>query len=176
MIAEARRTYTYLSLFGYRVDAVIANRLLPDDVTDPWFDRWRALHVEHLATIEESFAPLPVLKARLAGDELVGLDRLREFAAALYGELDASAALHAGEPLKVTKDSGTYTLTLELPFADHDDLEVGRRDDELLVRVGPYRRALLLPDSLRRRDITGAALKHGRLKVDFAGDPSGSKR
>jgi arsenite/tail-anchored protein-transporting ATPase len=176
VIAEARRTYTYLSLFGYRVDAVIANRLLPEDVTDPWFDRWRALHAEHLATIEESFAPLPVLKARLAGDELVGLDRLREFAAALYGELDASAALHAGEPMKVTKVEGTYTLTLELPFADHDDLEVGRRDDELLVRVGPYRRALLLPDSLRRRDITGAALKQGRLKVDFAGDPSGSKR
>ena len=29
VIAEARRTYTYLSLFGYRVDAVVANRLLP---------------------------------------------------------------------------------------------------------------------------------------------------
>ena len=46
VIAEARRTYTYLSLFGYRVDAVIANRLLPDDVTDPWFDRWRVLHAD----------------------------------------------------------------------------------------------------------------------------------
>src|SRR2546430_291159 len=41
VIAEARRTYTYLSLFGYRVDAVIANRLLPDEVTDPWFDAWK---------------------------------------------------------------------------------------------------------------------------------------
>ena len=75
VIAEARRTYTYLSLFGYRVDCVIANRLLPDEVTDPWFDRWRELHAEHLAAIEEGFAPLPVLRADLAGDELVGLDR-----------------------------------------------------------------------------------------------------
>ena len=41
VIAEARRTYTYLSLFGYRVDAVVANRLLPDEVTDPWFDAWK---------------------------------------------------------------------------------------------------------------------------------------
>jgi arsenite-transporting ATPase len=178
VIAEARRTYTYLSLFGYHVDAVIANRLLPDDITDPWFDRWRALHAEHLQSIEESFAPLPVLKARLAGDELVGIDRLREFAHTLYGELDPSAPLHEGEPLRVTKRGATYTLTLELPFADHDDLEVGRRDDELLVRVGPYRRAVLLPDSLRRRDVTGAALKQGKLRVTFAGDtpPAASGR
>jgi arsenite-transporting ATPase len=170
VIAEARRTYTYLSLFGYRVDAVIANRLLPEDITDPWFERWRELHAEHLATIESSFDPLPVLRAELAADELVGVDRLREFGAVLYGERDAAASLHSGEPLKVVRRAGAYHLTLQLPFAEHDDLEVGRRDDELLVRVGPYRRALLLPDSLRRRTITDASLRQGRLRVVFAGD------
>jgi arsenite-transporting ATPase len=170
VIAEARRTYTYLSLFGYRVDAVIANRLLPEGVTDPWFERWRELHAEHLAAIESSFAPLPVLRAELAADELVGIDRLRAFGAALYGERDAAASLHSGEPLKVVRRAGDYHLTLQLPFAEHDDLEVGRRDDELLVRVGPYRRALLLPDSLRRRTITDASFRQGRLRVVFAGD------
>ena len=128
------------------------------------------MHAEHLATIESSFAPLPVLRAELAADELVGIDRLREFGAVLYGERDAAASLHAGESLKVTRRAGAYHLTLQLPFADHDDLEVGRRDDELLVRVGPYRRALLLPDSLRRRTITDASLREGRLRVVFAGD------
>ena len=170
VIAEARRTYTYLTLFGYRVDAVIANRLLPDTITDPWFDRWRKLHATHLATIEESFAPLPILKAELADDELGGVDSLRAFAAGLYGDLDAAAVLHAGEAMKVTRRAGSYHLTIELPFTEHDDLEVGRRDDELLVRVGPYRRALLLPDSLRRRTITEATLRRGRLKVVFQGD------
>ena len=97
VIAEARRTYTYLSLFGYRVDAVVANRLLPDDITDPWFEKWRELHAEHLATIESSFAPLPVLRAELAADELVGPDRLREFGDAVYGDLDPAAVLHEGE-------------------------------------------------------------------------------
>jgi len=170
VIAEARRTYTYLSLFGYRVDAVVANRLLPDDITDPWFEKWRSLHAEHLATIESSFAPLPVLRAELAADELVGVDRLRGFALAVYGERDPVAVLHEGETLTVTKRAGDYHLTLQLPFVDHDDLEVGRKDDELLVRVGPYRRALLLPDSLRRRSITDATLRQGKLRVVFAGD------
>lgn len=170
VIAEARRTFTYLSLFGYQVDCVVANRLLPDGVTDPWFDRWRVLHAEHLGAIEAGFAPLPVLRAELAADELVGLDRLRRFAAGLYGETDPAARRHAGVPLRVTRSKGRHVLRLDLPFADRDDLELGRRGDELLVRVGPYRRAVVLPDSLRKRVVEGATLRRGTLSVTFA-DP-----
>jgi arsenite-transporting ATPase len=169
VIAEARRTYTYLSLFGYRVDAVIANRLLPDEVSDPWFDRWKALHGEHLKTIEESFTPLPVLPVELAAEELVGVDSLRAFGARIYGERDAAAVLHHGQPLEITRHGGHTTLALDLPFAGHDDLELGRRGDELLVRVGPYRRAITLPDSLRGRPVLDAALDQGRLRVTFEG-------
>jgi arsenite-transporting ATPase len=169
VIAEARRTYTYLSLFGYRVDAVVANRLLPDAVADPWFERWKELHVEHLRTIEASFAPLPVLPVDLAPDEPIGIDALRAFGARLYGERDAAAVLHEGQPLKITRRGGRTTLAIELPFADRDDLELGRRGDELLVRVGPYRRAITLPDSLRGREVDDASLRQGRLKITFEG-------
>jgi arsenite/tail-anchored protein-transporting ATPase len=169
VIAEARRTYTYLSLFGYRVDAVVANRMLPDAVSDPWFERWKELHVEHLKTIEDSFAPLPVLKVELAADELVGVEALRGFADRVYGDLDAASILYAGQPLKITRRGGRTTMSLELPFADRDDLELGRRGDELLVKVGPYRRAITLPDSLRSRPVADASLKQGRLKIVFEG-------
>jgi arsenite-transporting ATPase len=169
VVAEARRTYTYLSLFGYRVDAVVANRLLPEAITDPWFVEWKARHAEHLTSIEEGFAPLPILRAELASDELVGIDALRSFAAHLYEELDPAAVLHPGEPLQVLAKGTGYELTLELPFADKDELELGRRDDELLIRVGSHRRALLLPDSLRRREVRAASLRDGKLRVTFAG-------
>lgn len=167
VIAEARRTYTYLSLFGYRVDAVVANRLLPDEIRDPWFEKWKAAHAEHLATIDEAFAPLPVLRARLASQELVGPKRLRAFAREVYGDADPAAVLHDSDPLRIKKRGDEYVLTQELPFADRDDLEVGRRGDELLVRIGPYRRAILLPDSLRRRAVTAAVLRKGKLRVTF---------
>lgn len=172
VIAEARRTYTYLSLFGYRVDAVVANRLLPDAVADPWFERWKELHVEHLKTIEDSFAPLPVLTVELFPHELVGVQALREFAGSVYGERDAAGILHTGQPLQITRDDGRTILTLELPFADRDDLELGRRGDELLVKVGPYRRAITLPDSLRSRPVADASLGQGRLRVIFEGSAS----
>ncbi|MEZ5180394.1 MAG: ArsA family ATPase [Acidimicrobiales bacterium] len=171
VVAEARRTHTYLSLFGYRVDAVVANRLLPEAIEDPWFAEWKARHAEHLATIEEGFAPLPILRAELAPGELVGVDALRGFGARLYADIDPAAVLHPGEPLSVQRRGSTLELTVELPFADRDDLELGRRDDELLIRVGSHRRALLLPDSLRRRPVGAASLRDGVLRVAFAGEP-----
>jgi arsenite-transporting ATPase len=172
VIAEARRTYTYLSLFGYRVDAVVANRLLPDDIADPWFDRWKQAQAEQMVVIEEGFAPLPVLRSELLPTEPIGLDRLGDLAAALYATTEPTEVLHHGEPLRITKDDGGYELSLELPFADHDDLDVGRHGDELLVRIGPYRRAIALPDSLRRRSVVGARFRDGVLRVAFDADRS----
>jgi arsenite/tail-anchored protein-transporting ATPase len=167
VIAEARRTYTYLSLFGYSVDAVVANRLLPADVEDPWFDGWKARHADHLRTIEEGFAPVPVLRAELAAEEILGADALTAFGERLYGELDPAARMHAGDPMRVDSCDGRQQLRLPLPFAQRDDLEVGRHGDELLVRVGPHRRSILLPDSLRRRGVAGASLHEGQLVVTF---------
>ncbi len=170
VVAEARRTFTYLSLFGYSVDAVVANRLLPDEITDPWFDAWKAQHLDHLATIEEGFAPAPVLRAELAPHELVGLDRLREFGEALYGDADPAGHFADVSPLELHRTDDGDELVIELPFAGKDDLALGRRHDELLVRVGPYRRAVLLPDTLRSRSIVDAALRDGALHVLFAPD------
>ena len=167
VIAEARRTYTYLSLFGYHVDAVIANRLIPDAVTDPWFKAWKEAHAEHMSTIEAGFAPLPVLRAELAEHELVGVDRLRAFADALYGDVDAASVLHDGEPVKVERRGTSSVLSVQLPFTERDDVELGRHDGELFVRVGPHRRALVLPDSLKRRQVAGARMVDGRLEVTF---------
>jgi arsenite/tail-anchored protein-transporting ATPase len=168
VVAEARRTYTYLSLFGYGVDAVIANRLLPDTVSDPWFDDWRRRHLEHLEAIEEGFAPVPVLRAELAPHELVGVDRLRTFGEALYGDTDPAAPRADVAPLRLERTDDGDVLTVDLPFTDKEELTLGRRHDELLVRVGPYRRSILLPDALRRRAVSDAALRDGALRITFA--------
>ena len=115
VIAEARRTYTYLSLFGYRVDAVVANRLLPAEVTDPWFDAWKVTQQAHLAEIETAFAPLPVLRAELAPRELIGVDALEAFGQELYGELDPSVAMHDGSPMQVSQRDGAWVLVSSCP-------------------------------------------------------------
>lgn len=176
VVAEARRTATYLSLYGYRVDAVIANRLFPEEIADPWFKAWKEAHAEHLVTICDGFAPTPVLRATLASDELVGVEALEEFGAEVYAGLDPAAILHRDEPLRVEPEKDGYVLRIALPFADRDELEVGRNGGELLVRVGPHRRSIVLPEALVRRTVTGAVLDDGSLAVRFGPAPAKEPR
>ena len=167
VIAEARRLFTYLALFGYRVDAVVANRLLPDSIEDPYFAKWKKIQATHLDAIRESFEPVPVLTARLYDEEMVGQELLAELGAEVYGERDPAAILHADEPMRVAAgEGGNMTLELKLPYAD-DRLDLSRKDDDLVVTVGSYRRSIMLPQSLRRRRVAGAEFDGPVLKVTF---------
>ncbi len=69
--------------------------------------------------------------------------------------------------MRVEARGDDFVLSLDLPFADRDDLELGRKGDELLVRAGSHRRAIILPDSLRRRVVGGATMVAERLEVTF---------
>ena len=168
VIAEARRTFTYLSLFGYQVDAVVVNRVLPDAAADAWFDDWRRSQEEHLVTIQESFAPLPVFRAEHAGGEVLGLDALADFAVRLWADTDPSARLVEDQPLRICRVGDDVVLSIELPFTERDEVDLTRNADELFIAVGPHRRNLVLPESLRRRRISSASLVDGRLDVAFS--------
>lgn len=167
VIAEARRTYTYLSLFGYRVDAVIVNRIIPDSVTDPYFGKWKEIQKEHIATVHESFEPVPILTSRLFDREMVGVELLGEMADEVYKGSDPMAILFRDDPIRVRKRSGGYVLQMRLPFVDRDDMDVHRRGDELYVRVGSYKRSLILPHTLQRLQVQGAGFNEEHLEIKF---------
>ncbi len=173
VIAEARRTYTYLGLFGYRVDAIIVNRILPADVTDPYFGKWKDIQAEHLATVHESFEPVPILEARLFDREMVGVGLLQEMSDEVYGERQATAVLYVDDPIQVEKRGAGYILRMKLPFIAGGDLDVHRRGEELVVRVGPYKRNLLLPQTLKRLSVRGASLVDEHLEIAFERPPDG---
>jgi arsenite-transporting ATPase len=168
VIAEAKRTYTYLSLFGYRVDAVVVNRIIPEEVADPYFGHWKDIQAEHLETVKESFQPVPILTARLFDREMVGADLLAEMSREVYGERDATDILHRDEPLRVRKRGTSYVLSLRLPFIEKGDIEVFRKADELFVRVASYKRNLVLPQSLQRLEVKEANFVGDRLEIRFA--------
>ncbi len=167
VVNEALRTATSLSLFGYVIDAVVVNRILPDEIDDPYLERWQELHAEHTDRVRESFAPTPVLTAPLFDRELVGPAGLRGLAQRLYGDGDETAVMHESAPLSVEATEAGFRLRLRLPFASRDDLDLHRRGDELHVRVGGLKRAVPLPAALQRCDVDGARLSDGHLDVRF---------
>jgi arsenite/tail-anchored protein-transporting ATPase len=167
VIAEAKRTFTYLSLFGYRVDAIVTNRLLPPEVADPYFDKWKSVQRRHLTDIYESFSPTPVLEARLRPQEPTGPVALLDLAEEIYGDRDASEVLYADDPMTVTKTDAGYALNISLPFTARDEVDLSRKDDELIVRVGPYRRTIMLPRMLATKDVSSARMGGDRMEILF---------
>lgn len=167
VIDEARRTYSYLGLFGYGVDGVVVNRVLPDLVEDPYFERWRAIQKGHLDSVDDAFAEVPRLRLRLFDDEMVGVDRLRVMAEELYRDQDPIDDFVATRPFRVIESDDSVTMELDVPFFDKSDLDVFRHGNELYVQLGSYRRSFVLPDALYRREVTKARLEGGTLRVSF---------
>jgi arsenite-transporting ATPase len=172
VVAEARRTLTALSLYGYRVDGVVANRVFPAGGADPWRARWVAAQADRLAEIEATFAPLAVHRAAYQDGEPIGPDALGAFAAELYGGMDPAASPVGAEPLRVERSTDGFVLSVALPFADRTETDLVRVGDELVVTVGASRRVLALPSALRRCTVVGAAMRDGRLRVRFEPDPA----
>ena len=175
--AEARRTFTALTLYGYQVDEVLVNRVFPaTDGGSAWQRSWVAAQARQLAVIAESFAGLPIRTVGYSPDEPVGTDALRAVAEQLYAALpgeDPAAALPADQPLQVRAlGEREFELTLRLPLAEQDEVSASRSGDELIVTVAGHRRILALPSVLRRCQVRGGSVRDGRLRLLFEPDPA----
>ena len=169
VVGEAMRTFTYLNLYGFLTDAVVVNRVFPEEVAHGYFGAWREAQGEQLARVESAFAPVPVLRAPYFEQEVLGPERLDRLAEALYAAHDPAAVLHRRLAQELRLDDGRAELRLELPFARRGEVTLKRIGDELVVRVGGQQRAIMLPGALSGLKATSARLADGALVVGFDG-------
>lgn len=167
VLAEARRSYTSLSLFGYRVDGVVANRIFPGSDADDWRAGWVAAQSAVLTEVGQSFAGLPVWRSLYRPTEPVGVDALRRLAEEVYDGTDPLAPPAGEGPFRVTRTTRGAVLHLALPLVSRAEVGLARNGDELVVTVGSYRRLLTLPSSLARLPVAGARVEEGELRVRF---------
>jgi arsenite-transporting ATPase len=171
VVAEARRTLTTLALYGYRVDGLVANRVIPAS-DDPWARGWADAQAAQLARIRADAAPLPVRESPYAAAEPVGGEALLAFGQALYGEEDPLAQGPVEELVQVRRLVDGFELSVALPLAQQGDLDLARSGDELVLTLAGHRRLLTLPSALQRCQVKGARLTEGRLLIRFEPDPS----
>lgn len=171
VIKETQRTYTYLNLYGYATDAIICNRIIPPEVTDPYFAMWKDKQRENIGFIKEAFGDLPLMKAPLFGGEISGLDALRRLADEVYGDANPAVRMFDGKTHTIEQDEASkqFRLTVPLPFVDKHDMDLYRSRDELTLRVGPYRRNIVLPHALWDLEIADARFEQSALCIRFGG-------
>jgi arsenite/tail-anchored protein-transporting ATPase len=173
VLAEARRAYTFLTLFGYSVDAAIVNRVFPAEGADEWRTTWVEAQQRVLADATDSFAGLDLRTSVYRATEPVGRAELLDLAASVYGDADPLAHGAATPPMTVVSGAGGLVLSLPLPLASQDDVRLARKGDDLVVSVASYCRLLTLPTGLARHRVAGARVHDGELQVRFTGpDPS----
>jgi arsenite/tail-anchored protein-transporting ATPase len=168
VVAEAMRTFTYLNLYGYLCDAVVVNRVFPENVGE-YFGAWRAVQAEQLADVEAGFAPVPVLRAPFFEQEVLGAGMLDRLADALFDGRDAGAVLHGRLAQELALDGSRAELRLDLPFVSKGDVALRKIGLELVVRVDGYKRTIVLPGALAGFKPTSAKLNEGSLVVGFEG-------
>ncbi|MEA2126761.1 MAG: arsenite/tail-anchored protein-transporting ATPase, partial [Solirubrobacteraceae bacterium] len=168
VVGEAMRTFTYLNLYGYLTDAVVVNRVFPDELADGYFGAWREVQQEQLGLVESGFAPVPVLRAPYFADEVIGPERLDRLGEALFAGRDPAGVFHARLTQELRVDDGTAELRLELPFAQKGDVGLKKIGLELVVRVDGHKRTILLPGALAGFKPTSATLSDGALVVGFS--------
>jgi arsenite/tail-anchored protein-transporting ATPase len=188
VIAESRRTLTSLRLYGLAVDQVVVNRVFPvfpafsqadcpaadfsesGQESAPWLAGWNEAQQRGLTEVHHSFDPLPVVIAPYLAREPVGTDALAALAEACTGEIGDVLIATATEGMSVRPERGGYLLTLPLPLVTAAQVDLKRRDDDLLISVADHRRVVSLPSVLRRCVVTGAVVRNATLRVRFVPD------
>jgi arsenite-transporting ATPase len=164
VVKEAMRTFTYLNLYGYLTDAVVVNRLLP---ADGYFAAWSEVQQEQLELVRSAFEPVPVLTANYLEREVVGPEMLDRLADEVFADGDAAALLHSELAQQLVTNNGTATLRVRVPFAAKGDLSLKKIGIEVIVRVGPQKRTIMLPPPLAAYSASGARFEDGTLEIQF---------
>jgi arsenite-transporting ATPase len=167
VVKEAMRTFTYLNLYGYLTDAVVVNRLLP---AEGYFEAWSEVQQEQLALVRSAFEPVPVLTARYMEREVVGPEMLDRLAGEVFDGSDPAAVLHSELAQQLVTDNGRATLRVNVPFAEKGDLSLKKIGIEVIVRVGPQKRTIMLPPALAAYSARGARFEDGTLEIEFERD------
>jgi len=167
VLKETQRAFMYFSLYKMSTDAIIMNRILPQSIHDDYFEDWRVRQAEYIRQAETYFSPIPLLPVNLFRGEILGTDRLASLAQEIYGERDPLERFFDGEPYSLVKVNGKYQLTIKLPFIEKKDVDLNKISDELIIRVGGFKRHILLPRQVAASKSVSAKLDGADLSVQF---------
>ena len=167
VIKESLRAHAYLSLYNVATDLVVANRIIPEEVNDPFFQRWKENQQIYKQEIYNNFHPLPVKEVPLYSEEMCGLAALEKLKETLYRDEDPSQVFYKESTVKVVQEKDNYSLELYLPGIPKEQIQLNKTGDELNIRIGNHRRNLVLPQALAALQTAGAKMEEDHLKIRF---------
>jgi arsenite-transporting ATPase len=170
VIKEAQRSFTYLNLYDFNIDAIVVNKVIPEQVTDEYFKVWKDIQRKYLDLIKDSFTPVPVFHAPFFDNEIVGFAMLARMGKEVFGGQDPVAINYNNRTQRVTKENDGYIFSIYMPFVDKQELSLNQKGDELIIKAGNVKRHITLPRTLLNYSIQGAKFVDETLNIKFGGE------
>ena len=170
VLKETQRAFMYFCLYKMSIDAIIMNRVLPDNIKDDYFKGWIEGQQYHLKEAKAFFSPVPIFAVDLFAGEVLGYSDLKQLADQIYKDSNPLQRFYKDEPYRLIKENDNYRLELKLPFISKKDVELNKLHEELVIRIGGFKRHILLPRRVASLNVVKAKLEEQYLSVLFKGD------
>ena len=176
VLKETQRAFMYFCLYKMSIDAIIMNRMLPDKIKDDYFKGWIKGQQYHLGEAKDFFSPVPIFPVDLFAGEVIGYNDLKQLADQIYKGSNPLQRFYKDEPYRLIKKNGNYSLKLKLPFITKKDVELNKLHEELIIRIGGFKRHILLPRQVASLNVVKAKLEGEYLNILFKGDANGGEK
>jgi arsenite-transporting ATPase len=176
VLKETQRAFMYFCLYKMSIDAIIMNRMLPDNIKDDYFKDWIQGQRYHLGEAKNFFSPVPIFPVDLFTGEVIGYNALKQLADQIYKDENPLQRFLDHEPYRLIKESGKYRLKLKLPFISKKDVELNKLHEELVIRIGGFKRHIMLPRQVASLNVVKAKMEGEYLNVLFKGDEDVAKK
>ncbi len=176
VLKETQRAFMYFCLYKMSIDAIIMNRMLPDKIKDDYFKDWIQGQRYHFAEAKNFFSPVPIFPVDLFTGEVIGYNALKQLADQIYKNENPLQRFLDHEPYRLIKENGNYRLKLKLPFISKKDVELNKLHEELIIRIGGFKRHIMLPRQVASLNVVKAKMEGEYLNVLFKGDEDVAKK
>lgn len=167
VVEETKRNYMYMNLYNFNVDGLYINRVIPADIGNPFFDEWLKIQKKYITQLEESFREIPLCSIPWYEEEVRGTKAVERICKdALSGKEVFESSIQVRREQFEQVDDG-YILTVFIPNARKEELDVYQTETEAVIRLGNYKRNIPLPNALKTYMITSAKLEDGKLRLRF---------
>lgn len=167
VVREAQRSFSYLHLYDYNVDAIVINKVFPMQSMKGYFSKWQQIQQEGIRQVEEGFKGIPIFKQELQTTELRDYEMLEEVGEKLFEGVKAEEVLFKERIYEVLKTETGYLLKIKMPFIDKRELGISQKGDQLTISVKNEKRSLILPNKLLSKTIQGARYQENNLEIYF---------
>ncbi|MBW2340596.1 MAG: ArsA family ATPase [Deltaproteobacteria bacterium] len=175
VLKETQRIFLYFSLYKMCIDAIVMNRILPPAIEEKYFDDWKKSQRRYLNLAEEYFSPVPILPVNLLQSEPLGKRNLARLGADIYGEHDPTQHFYHHQPYEFQQTNDQFIIRIKLPFISKETIELNRLPEEVVVRVGEFKKHILLPRHVSAYKEVKAKMDGSYLDIIFGGNKDGKE-